>query len=167
MNTVKRLLYVLIGVVAFLVAAAFTPAAVLVAIGFAIGATTIAALSLKYGEKTWNRLDVVCLISAGISILIWPLMKSALIVMLINLFMSAVGAIPTLKKAYRSPASEDKLAWGLFVVSSLFNLVAIKEWKFAIAIYPIAIALIDGSIAAVVFWPRNPPTPRLRRTGHP
>lgn len=37
MNTVKRLLYVLIGVVALVVAAALTPAAVLTAIAFAIG----------------------------------------------------------------------------------------------------------------------------------
>lgn len=123
--------------------------------GFVIGASTIALLSLKYGEKTWNKLDIACVIAAGASILIWPLMQSALVVMLINLFMGAVGAIPTLKKAWRDPASENKLTWLLFVISCVFNLLAVKEWKFAIAIYPIAIALIDGSIAAVVFWPRN------------
>lgn len=126
-----------------------------VPIGFAIGATISAALSLKYGEKTWDRLDIACMIAAIASILIWPLTKSALTVLLINLFMGAVGAIPTLKKAYRNPKSEDPWTWRLFVISSLFNLLAIKEWVFKIAIYPIAITLIDGSIAAVVFWPRS------------
>lgn len=126
-----------------------------VPIGFAVGATISATLSLKYGEKTWGRLDVACMIAAGASILIWPLTKSALAVLLINLFMGAVGAITTLKKAYHNPKSEDRLTWLLFVISSLFNLLAVKEWVFKIAVYPVAIALIDGSIAAVVFWPRK------------
>ena len=126
-----------------------------VPIGFVIGATTIAGLSLKYGTRGWSKLDIICLIMAGISILVWFIQNDPVIVLLITLLIGAIGAIPTLQKAWIDPASENKPTWILFVVSALFNLLAVEEWKFAIFIYPIMIALIDGSIAAVIFWPRN------------
>lgn len=124
-----------------------------VPIGFTIGASAIAALSIKHGERGWSRLDIACLIGAGISILIWLTLNNPVIVLLMTLLIGAIGAVPTLRKAYYNPDSEDKLTWALFVISSIFNFLAVEEWKFAIVIYPIAIALIDGSIAAVVFCP--------------
>ncbi|MDP3999134.1 MAG: hypothetical protein Q8P76_00890 [bacterium] len=130
-----------------------------VPIGFTIGATTSAALSVKYGERGWSKLDIACLIGAGISIPTWLMLNDPLIVLLINLFIAVIGVIPTLKKAHLDPASENKPTWILFVISALFNLFAVEEWKFAIVIYPIVIALIDGSVAAVVFWPRRKNSP--------
>lgn len=127
-----------------------------VPLGFTLGSIVVVAFSIKYGEKHWSRLDIFCLAGAGISIPIW-LMSSALNALLINLFVTAVGALPTFRKTYRDPQSENKLAWGLFMVSCVANILAVREWKFAIYIYPITILLIDGPIAAVVFWPRKTP----------
>jgi len=124
-------------------------------VSYIIGPFAIAILSIKYGEGGWTRFDRYCLLGAGVSVMLWWLFSSPLVALLINLFIDLMGALPTIRKVYHEPESEDRTAWTLFFVSGIANLFAIDSWTFAIAVYPIYMLLLSGLITAFIFIRRN------------
>jgi len=126
-----------------------------VPVSYIIGPFVIAILSLKYGEGGWTRFDRTCVIGAGVSALLWWLLSSPLVALCINIVIDAMGALPTIRKAYRVPEGEDRTAWILFSIANTVNLLAIEEWTFAIVSYPIYMFLTAGLIALLVLRPRK------------
>lgn len=122
-----------------------------VPVSYVVGPLIIAILSIKHGEGGWTRFDRNCLLGAGISLVLWRLFDSPLIALLINLFIDFMGALPTIRKAYNEPESEDRTAWALFFTGNTANLFAVEKWTFAISIYPIYMFLTSGLIMALVF----------------
>lgn len=126
-----------------------------VPVSYIIGPLIIAILSIKYGEGGWTRFDRNCLLGAGVSVVLWWIFSSPFIALLINLFIDFMGALPTIRKAYNKPESEDRTAWALFFTGNTANLFAVEKWTFAISIYPIYMFLASGMIMALVFIRRN------------
>lgn len=122
---------------------------------YAISSLTTAILSIKYGEGGWTRFDRYCLLGAGVSVVLWWMFSSPLIALLINLFIDFMGALPTIRKSYYEPESEDRTAWALFFTGNIINLFAVENWTFAIAVYPIYMFLGSGLIATLIFIRRN------------
>ncbi len=125
-----------------------------VPIAFMVGASTVAMLSVKYGEKSWAPLDIGCLVGAAISVALWLALNS-LAALLVNILIMALGTIPTIRKVYLDPSGESRLAWMLFLFSCGANLFAVERWLFAIAVYPICVFAFDCAIAILIFWPRK------------
>lgn len=126
-----------------------------VAIGFVVGNSIIAVLSLKYGKGGWTRRDKKYLIGSSISVIFWVIFNAPLIALLINIFIGFLGAILTMQKAYTNPDSEDRLTWFLFFMGGIINLFAIEHWWTPEAIYPIYIAVVNTTIAILVLRPKN------------
>lgn len=123
-----------------------------VAVSYVLGPFIIAILSLKYGEgNKWEKLDKWCFIVAIISIPIWYISKSAIIVLSINMFLDFIGLVPTIKKSYLRPNGEDRIAWTLESFAGILNIFAIERWVFAIAFYPIYLFTINGIITILLY----------------
>lgn len=120
-----------------------------VPIALFVGMFATAVLSLKYGESGWSKLDLYCLGGGAVGIILWIIFSEPLLALVASMFVSFVGALPTIKKTYIDPAGEDRLAWILFSIADIVNLFAIEQWVFAIAIYPICLFIIDGTITAL------------------
>jgi hypothetical protein len=118
-----------------------------------VGQFIIAILSLKYGEGGWNRFDRLCLLGVGISLLFWWQFNSSLIALLFNILIDFLGALPTIKKSYYQPETENILTWSLYLAASAINLFAIEHWSFALTVFPVYIFCINTSI--VIFLIRT------------
>lgn len=126
-----------------------------VPISYIIGPLAIAILSIKYGEGGWNRFDRYCLLGAMTSAILWWLFDSPFIALLINLFIDFLGALPTIKKVYKKPETEDRTAWVLFFLGNVVNLFAIETWVFTIAVYPVYMFCGNGIITTLVLLRRR------------
>lgn len=124
-----------------------------VAVSYVLGPFIIAVLSLKYGEGRWEGLDKWCLVIALISVPIWYISKSAILVLMINIFLDFIGLLPTIKKSYLRPQGEDRIAWTITFFASLLNIFAVERLIFAIAFYPIYLLTINGFITALLYRP--------------
>jgi len=106
-------------------------------VAYAVGILAVAALSLRYGEKGWTKLDIACLIGAGIGLSLWILTKEPVFALYITTVVDLIGAIPTFKKAHEKPESESKVAWVMFFIANTLNLFAIgSEWTLPLLSYP-------------------------------
>jgi hypothetical protein len=128
-------------------------ATIWVALSYVLGPLIIAILSLKYGAGKWEKLDKWCLSIALISALIWYVSNSPLLVLAINIFIDFIGLIPTIKKSYLDPKSEDRVAWTLESLSGVLNILAIEKWVFGIAFYPVYLLAINGAVTLLLYRP--------------
>ena len=126
-----------------------------VAVSFTIGAVTVAILALKYGIRVWTRLDTVCSLCAGTGIALLVISRSPLPTLLLSIAVMLFGAMPTLRKTLHNPSEENRAAWALFGLSCVVNLFAVEKWEFVIWSFPVAALLFDGTMAALVLWPRK------------
>src|SRR3989344_4705733 len=121
-----------------------------VALANVIGPLIIFLLSLKFGEWWKNISDFKYLIFSLIAIILWQTYKSALVGLMFNLLADFIAFIPTIKKSFSRPRTEDLLTWCLFTVGNIINLFAIEQWKFDIVIYPAYILFAEGIIAILL-----------------
>ena len=124
-------------------------------IAYAFGILAVAALSLKYGKKGWTRLDLVCMVGAGIGLLAWWLTNEPLFALYLTILVDALGFIPTLEKAYHEPGSEDRLAWTIFLIADLLNIFAISEWTIPMISYPVYVFAFTLVLSIIIWLPRK------------
>lgn len=127
------------------------------AVSYVVGPFIVLILSIKRGEGGWTKLDRSCLLTAGASAFLWWLSGSALFALCMNLVADAMGALPTVLKAYHRPESENRTAWTIGFIATVINLRAVEDWgSFSIAAYPVYMFLAVGAIAALLwFRPRK------------
>jgi hypothetical protein len=110
----------------------------------------VAILSIKHGEGGWNRFDRKCLIASGISFLLWRILNYDIIAIILPLLIDILAALPTLKKSYYKPETEDLLTYALYTVGGLFTVLAIQDWSFEIAITPLYVLLINAVLVILL-----------------
>jgi hypothetical protein len=118
-----------------------------VALGYALGNLSIAILSIRYGDTTWDAFDIICLGAALGSALLWWLFDTPLYTLLINIAIDFLGLLPTIYKTYKKPSTESQSAWIMDAAASILALLAVREWSFDIAIYPVYLLLTNCLIA--------------------
>ena len=114
---------------------------------------TIAVLSLKYGEGGWNTFDRTCLLGAFISIVLWQLFDSPLIAITISIAIDSLGALPTIKKSYLQPETEDLFSWLMFWVAGTLNICALSRWTVELAAQPIYLFSFNSIVVMLLSIP--------------
>ncbi|MFA6365384.1 MAG: hypothetical protein WCW78_03210 [Candidatus Paceibacterota bacterium] len=89
------------------------------------------------------------------SLFFWFVFDSALVALVTTTLVDLSASMPTVRKVYYEPQKEDKTAWALFFLGAIANVFAIREWIFAIALYPVAMVLVIGLITGLLFLPRK------------
>lgn len=123
-----------------------------VPVSYVIGPLIVAILSLRYGEGGWEKLDVWCLAAAGLSAVIWYLYQAPFTVLVVNIVMDFVALLPTIKKSYLRPDSEDALAWSVESVSGILNVIALESWTLGLAFYPLYLLMINALVSLLLLW---------------
>ena len=124
---------------------------------YTLGPLAIAILSLnpKFGYGVgFSLLDKICFFSALIFGLIWFVFNAPLVAFLGSIIVDFIGIIPTIKKAYIDPKEEDKLAWILEFLASIFNALGITLWFVSVDkswIYALYLLFINGLITGLLF----------------
>ncbi|HAK55712.1 MAG TPA: hypothetical protein DCP38_09555 [Acidobacteria bacterium] len=126
-----------------------------VPVSYVVGPMLTALLSLRYGEGGWSAFDRTCLAGAGTGLALWWWFNSPEVALVMALAVDFAGALPTIRKAYRAPETEDRTAWALFIAGNTVNLLAVEAWRFAIAVYAVYMFLASGTIALLVLKPRT------------
>lgn len=121
-----------------------------VPLSYIIGPLVIASLSIKFGEGGLSKLDIICLIGAFSGFILWWIFANPLIALIINLIIDFLGLIPTIKKSYLRPHTEDEISWVLWFAGSFLNLMAMDIWSVSLFIYPIYMVIGNGLIALLV-----------------
>lgn len=120
-------------------------------IAYCATTTMIFLLSLKYGVGGFTRLDIACLIGAAVGLILWWLTDNPVTAVYLNVIVDAIGFLPTIKKAYLYPGTENKLSWNISVAANVCNVLALTTWQFKIALFPIYNLTFNLLVAALLY----------------
>lgn len=123
-----------------------------VPVGYVFGPFIAFLLSIKYGEGGWTPLDRFCLLVSLVSIVFWKMTHLPELTLLLNIVIDFFGLLPTIKKSYFDPLSEDKLAWSVTSFSGILNIFAVGVWSFSIGVYPVYMLLVNGLVTFFLFY---------------
>ncbi len=120
-----------------------------------LAAATIAILSVKFGFGKFHKKDFISLIVAFFGIVLWKLTDSPLSALLIVIFVDFLAFYLTITKTWSHPETETLISWVLASISGFAGLLAVGEWNFTKAVYPLYMALGNGFLAWVIFSRRK------------
>jgi hypothetical protein len=130
-------------------------ATIWVGVAFTILQIVVFILSFKYGMGGFHPLDITCFVGAAISIGLWVLTENPLIALYLSIFIEVLGFIPTVKKTYRYPKTENLMSWTIGVAAAFINLFAITEFSLEVYSYPLYIFMADITMVVVIFMRRT------------
>jgi len=152
-NRTTWLVLFLIGAITFIVYRdAGAQATLGVALANVVGPLVVFILAIKFGEGWKGKGDFKYLVFSAIAIALWQLYDSPVIGLVFNLLADFIAFLPTIKKSFQEPWTEDLPTWCIFTLGGIINLLAIEQWQFHIVIYPLYILLAEGSVAGLLLW---------------
>jgi len=156
-NAFSRLIWMLLAInsLAAVIATEGSIGAIIFSIVMLTGSTAMSLASIKKGTWQFGRLELVCLVMLALSGLVWFLSPLPLLTLVITRVIHLVGALPTIKRVWRDPASESSLFWLLFTISSVFAVVASGPVAWTAVIMPLYYVVFDGVIFALAVRKRH------------
>lgn len=119
-------------------------------VGDCIVTTVIFLLSLWRGKGGWTRLDIVCLLIAASSLLLWQATSLPLLSLGGVLVADAVALVPTLVKSLQDPGSESASTFCFSSLAAVFGFVSVGEWNLLLLFYPAYLFLANFVTAVTI-----------------
>ncbi len=126
------------------------PMALLLPIAYAIGPCITFCFALYYGEKSYDTFDILCLILAGLSLIVWYFTGEPVLTLVMNILIDFFGAVPTVRKVYHHPETENLNSWLIFSLGTTINLIGLPEWTPVVMSYPFYLWTITITIALII-----------------
>ncbi len=136
-------------------AAGQTSSAMLSMVAFT-GCAIIVMLGWRRGDKSMSRLDMACLVGAGLGLLSLLVLKDPLVAIVVSVSVDAIAFIPTLVHGWIDPEEESLACFTLAAVGALATLFAALQHGAALTglMYPVYAVLFNGAMAAVLLAAR-------------
>jgi hypothetical protein len=122
---------------------------------FTFTAFIIFLLSIKYGMGGVSKFDTGCFFLAVFGIIMWMITNDALFTLYFTTTLGLVGYLPTIRKAYFLPQTENTLSWTMTAFTGTLNLLALTTLSLKIALPPACGAVTETIVAYLVLFPRN------------
>ena len=122
-----------------------------VTIGELLGSFLILGLSLKRGVDGLSRLDLACYGLLAVSLVIWLTTQNAFLALHMTVLTDVVAFMPTLVKTWHKPATETPLFFTIGLVAPLLSIVAGGEYGYAIILFPLYLAVINGIEVLLIY----------------
>jgi hypothetical protein len=114
---------------------------------------TVVLIGLRYGDRTFGRLDVMCVFGVLVGLALWLWFQLAAIAIWAAIVVDFVGLIPTIAHAWRKPGEETAKTFVLVGLGGLLTTVVIAV-NGAISVtalgYPLYVAVSMGGCAAII-----------------
>lgn len=120
-----------------------------------IGVIIVLILSIRYGFGGLLKRDVVTLIAAVITLLIWYFTDNAVVAVYLTVLIDAMGAWLTVVKAYEHPESETLITWALSGTGGFFGLLAVGVYDLPILAYPFYIFICNFAVVVAMLLGRK------------
>ncbi len=121
----------------------------------AIYCSAIAILAIKYGEKNITKKDWLFLFMALLIIPIWITTENDLLAIILASLLDVIGFLPTFRKTYIKPYSENLTAYILAGTSYFISLFALAEFSYTTSIYPLTLLIISALFVGMSLWRRR------------
>ena len=115
----------------------------------------IFVLSLWYGTKNITTFDTVCLVAALGATSVWFFLHDALASIVLVACIDFVAFLPTFRKAYAEPWSENVANYFFGGVAQVLSLASLSSYTITTSLYLITLATANAAFTATVLIRRS------------
>ncbi len=112
-------------------------------------------MSVNKGVGGNSSLDIACLLGALVGVIGWIATKNPHIALYCSIAAGICGYVPTFRKAYLKPRTENTAHWVLCGVAAILNISALASWSVFTASVPVYLLICDGSLALLTLFPKT------------
>jgi hypothetical protein len=109
-----------------------------------IGNLVILLLSWQKSPRVFGRTELISTVLLGISLAIWIFTRLPILNLSIGLIAHFVGGLPTIRRAFNKPRSENIHFWLYFCIASILTVLVTNKGSLSDYLYPLYFALFDG-----------------------
>ncbi len=133
----------------------------------ALACIGISVLALLMGDKDITRGDEMVFGVALASIPLWVVTRDPLWSVALMVIINHLGFIPTFRKTYRDPHSENLPFYYSVVIKFALGMVALDRLSLVTALFPLNCVLINILFLAMIYWRRHELALKSARSGVP
>ncbi len=122
---------------------------------FAAMQLIVLGLSFKYGMGGFEKLDIFCFAGAALGVILWIITNDPRIALYLSIIVEGFGWMPTIKKTYNLPYTENVTSWAIACIASVCNLLAITAFSPEIISYPLFVFVFQSSLLAIILIRRR------------
>ena len=119
-----------------------------------MGSGVIFLLSIRNGYIEFKRSDIIAIIGSVIALSCYLLIPIKLISLLAGLLTHFISGVPTYKKTWVEPHTENLPFWALFCIASLCSLIGVILQSKNL-IYPLYFFFFDAGMAILIILKRK------------
>lgn len=116
---------------------------------------TVAALSLKFGEKNITRSDWLAFIASLSAIPLWIVTDNPFWSVILITVIDAIAFWPTIRKTWLAPMAEEPAPYICSAIAFSLALMAMEQRSFITSFYPFVLVLLNVAFVAMVFVRRK------------
>lgn len=119
---------------------------------------TVVIVGLRYGDRTYGRLDLACMTMVVVGLLLWQWLQQPAIAVWVAIAVDFIGLVPTLVHAWSSPHEETARTFVLVGCGGILTTAAIVAQGGVSVIslgYPLYVALSMTVCAGIIYWRRT------------
>lgn len=118
--------------------------------GDAVTIVIVFLFSIKYGVGGFRKIDILSLVGAGISLLLWYFTNEPAVALFLIILIDIIGSNLTIIKAWKNPETENWIGWAMCGLGGLFGIFSVGSMNVVLLSYPVYICLINSLIAIIV-----------------
>ena len=122
----------------------------------------IVVLGFAYGDRKFERLDIICQLGAIVGLLLWLIFNSPAIAVIAAVVIDCVGMIPTVKHSWQRPYEETWSTFFLAGVGAIATVFAAGVWTITSVAYPLYIVVANLLLTSLVLG-----SPHRKLSGEP
>lgn len=121
----------------------------------AVSTFAVVVLGWKHGDRTFERVDIICQIGALAGLLLWLLFGSPALAVIITTVIDLIGTIPTQLHAWKAPNEETASTFAYDLIASVCTIAASTSWHLTALLPPVYFFMSNGSILAIILFRRK------------
>ena len=127
---------------------------VVMSVGASPACVVIASFVAETGSWKLGPFDYVCGACALAALALWAVTGDPVTAIVLSILGDAAAALPTLRKAWIAPATEDRLAYLISFVGMIAGILSIREATFSAYAFNVYLLIASGVLVLILYLPR-------------
>jgi len=132
----------------------------------ALSCASVVAVGLRYGDRSFAKLDIICMAGVVLGLMLWMLLSDPAIGVWAAVAIDFVGLVPTIKHAWKAPQEETPVTYALVGVGGALTVAAVLTSQ-AVTVtsvgYPLYAGISLGLLAIMIVARRRTLSMPVRR----
>ena len=129
----------------------------LVVLSVGVGPACVVLASLVGGTGLWRLgpFDYVCGACSLAALALWAVTGDPVTAIVLSILADAAAALPTVRKAWLAPATEDRLAYLIAFVGMILGILSVREATFSAYAFNGYLVAASATLVLILYLPRR------------